>query len=171
MINKILMAIGFVFLVALAYLYLEIENLKGQRESLTKVQRPQASNATFAGNPKDDPYLNHQVKNTIVKKAKELQICYKDFLKTSPKNTSGTIKLDWQVQADGKVAVPGIIHNGLEDKNFGECVLAQITSLTFPPPPSGNTKYVEHSLHFNDEAALAADDKRKKEGPLVQLKK
>jgi len=123
------------------------------------------------GKAKDDPYLAGPVKNTIIKSAKDLQGCYLTLLKTKPTVTAGKLKLDWQINPEGGVFSAGVVSNELGDVKFGDCVVGKIKNLQFPIPPSGISKYVEHSLYFKDEAALAADEAARKAGPLVQLNK
>jgi len=119
----------------------------------------------------EDPYLSGPVKNAILKAAPSLQQCYLDLLKTKPSVTSGKLHLDWQINKEGKVLEAGVVQNQLENKAFGDCVVQKIAGLHFPPPPFGQTKYVEHSLFFKDEAALKEAERERAQGPLVQLPK
>ena len=169
--NKFLVAVSIFLCAGMAFLFTEVQSLKQERNNLSNQITNQRNNNQTQGEPEKDPYLTRQVKNTIMKRAKALQACYKSFLQISPKVTSGMVKLDWQVIADGKVTGAGVVRNDLQNESFGNCIVTEIESIKFPPPPSGRSKYIEHSLHFKDEAALEQDKKDRKAGPLVQLKK
>lgn len=93
-----------------------------------------------------DPYMQSQVKNRIIKGYKELQGCYKTFLKTNPKITDGEIKIDWQIKTDGEVLNPAVVLSPFAEEIFHKCMLDKITSWEFPPPLI--QKYVVHTFKF-----------------------
>ncbi|OGG99126.1 MAG: hypothetical protein A2600_04955 [Candidatus Lambdaproteobacteria bacterium RIFOXYD1_FULL_56_27] len=156
-------------LVGAAWLYQQNRETQAQ---LALLRQQMAQPQPGSGDRKaEDPYLSGPVKNAILKAAPSLQQCYLDLLKTKPSVTSGKLHLDWQINKEGKVLEAGVVQNQLENKAFGDCVVQKIAGLHFPPPPFGQTKYVEHSLFFKDEAALKEAERERAQGPLVQLPK
>ena len=154
-------------LAVVGYLYQENQDTK---QLLQQMQQRQPNQMQPQETAKDDPYLKSQVKNTIAKNAKAIQKCYLDLLKTKPKVTAGQLKLDWQIDAEGKVFGAGVIFNQLGNEAFGNCTLDHIKKIRFPVPPVA-PKYIEHSLYFKDEAQLEKERKDRAEGPLKMMKK
>lgn len=122
--------------------------LELRREIARSSNRPAPSQD---GKAAVDPYQAKQVKNTLTKQSKNLQSCYLDYLKSSPKQTKGQVKLDWQITKEGTVLDAGVVFNAFQNKNLSECLVKKLASIHFPPPPYGN-HYIEHSLYFQTEA-------------------
>ena len=107
-------------------------------------------------NSTTDPYLKNEVKNTLTKNAPELQICYKEYLTTSPQTDEGKVNIDWHIDAAGKTINPQVISTTLEDANFRACLLSKIAAIQFPIPHSGKLTYVAHVFSFkNDKKGTA----------------
>ena len=102
-----------------------------------------------SGRREADPYLQKQVKNTLSKRQPQFRDCYTDFLKTEPQTKSGRVVLDWQVQPDGSVLRPEIVRSEFPEATLGDCLEREVGQLTFPPPPSGAVRYVEHTFRFD----------------------
>ncbi len=132
-------------------LYLENQGIKQQLAQLQ--QQIILTQPGPGGRKAEDPYVTGPVKNSILKAAKSIQTCYLEYLKTKPSITAGRLKLDWQIDGQGKVFGAGVVQNELGNEALGNCVLGKIASITFPPPPAGLSKYIEHSLHFKEETA------------------
>ena len=119
-----------------------------QREEKLRLVMAQQS---LAGGQKDraakDPYLQNEVKNTIIKGYKDLQGCYKDFLATNPEVTDGDIKMDWQIETDGDVDSPAVVTSPFREEKFHKCMADKITAWRFPEPPV--KKYVSHTFKFS----------------------
>jgi hypothetical protein len=111
--------------------------------------RPRMEALPGKGNPDVDPYIKGPVKNTIVKKFKEIKECYQEFSKTQPK-ASGRMKLDWQIDLNGVATKVELVSSDFNDANFETCILSKVKTFAFPTPPEPNY-YVEHSFHFRPE--------------------
>ncbi len=164
-------ALSLLSFLALGYLFYQNQDMQAQLIQMQQQRPMRAQQPTAKGKDSEAPYLASQVKNSIIKSAKPIQACYLALLKTKPKITSGKLKLDWQIDSKGRVLGAGVIKNQLQNPEFAICVTQKIAAIRFPPPPYGQTKYVEHSLLFKDEGALELDRKARAQGPLVQVKK
>ncbi|MDH5655094.1 MAG: AgmX/PglI C-terminal domain-containing protein [Spirochaetia bacterium] len=116
---------------------------RDQEIALLLSQRPAAGKD---GRTPVDPYIKNEVKNRIIKGYGELQICYKEFLKTNPKITDGDIKMDWQIDTDGDVISPEVITSPFSSESFHKCMAGKIESWKFPEPPI--QKYISHTFKF-----------------------
>ena len=128
------------------------QGLQTQRleEALREPPRQQASQPPRdSGRREADPYLQKQVKNTLTKAQARFRECYTTFLTTEPETKSGKVVLDWQVQPDGSVLRPEVVRSELPQATLGGCLRDEVAKLVFPPPPSGTTRYVEHTFRFD----------------------
>ena len=128
------------------------QGLQTQRleEALREPPRQQASQPSRdSGRREADPYLQKQVKNTLTKAQARFRECYTTFLTTEPETKSGKVVLDWQVQPDGSVLRPEVVRSELPQATLGGCLRDEVAKLVFPPPPSGTTRYVEHTFRFD----------------------
>ncbi|MBI2981898.1 MAG: AgmX/PglI C-terminal domain-containing protein [Deltaproteobacteria bacterium] len=96
-----------------------------------------------------DPYLQREVKNTIMAHAGEIQGCYNQLLERSgdPAKTEGTVHLDWMIDAKGNVQQTRVIYSQIPDNDFGTCIRTAIDHWRFPPP--GTSRYAEHTFSFS----------------------
>ena len=126
---------------------LQVQRLE---EALREPTRQQASQPSRdSGRREADPYLQKQVKNTLTKRQSQFRECYTSFLTTEPETKSGRVVLDWQVQPDGSVLRPEVVRSELPQATLGECLRDEVARMTFPPPPSGTARYVEHTFRFD----------------------
>ena len=102
-----------------------------------------------SGRREADPYQQQQVKNTLTKQQAQFRDCYTAFLKTEPETKSGKLVLDWQIQPDGSVLRPQIVRSEFTGTTLGDCLREEVAKLTFPPPPFGTARYVEHTFRFD----------------------
>jgi hypothetical protein len=120
-------------------------------EDSLKQQLRQASlkSSSESGRSEADPYLQKQVKNTLTKWQSQFRDCYMEFLKTEPKTKSGKVVLDWQIQPDGSTLRPEVVRSEFPESTLGYCLQQEVAQLAFPPPPSGTSRYVEHTFRFD----------------------
>ena len=128
------------------------QGLQMQRlaDTLQQQSRQQASQPPRdSGRREADPYLQKQVKNTLIKAQARFQECYTTFLTTEPETKSGKLVLDWQIQADGSVLRPEVVRSEFPQARLDECLLDEMRKIEFPPPPAGAARYVEHTFRFD----------------------
>src|SRR3989344_281672 len=94
------------------------------------------------GRPVPSPYERNEVKNTIIKNARQVQICYNAFLEKTSKVTEGDVKIDWQISPDGVALKPSVVYSKIQDPGLEKCLTDKISLWTFPPPPSQEKVYV-----------------------------
>ena len=124
--------------------------LQRLEDALREQPRQRASQQSRdSGGRESDPYLQKQVKNTLTKRQSQFRDCYTSFLTTEPETKSGRVVLDWQIQPDGDVLRAEVVRSDFPEATLGECLRDEVAKLVFPPPPSGTTRYVEHTFRFD----------------------
>lgn len=98
--------------------------------------------------PEDDPYVGNQVKNTIRKRADQIQACYNEFIERKPEIFEGQITLDWRINPDGKVLSPEVVGAEFGDDALKTCLVKKVQEFEFPKPPGGVEKYIAHKFIF-----------------------
>ena len=138
-------------LVALAYLGYELTEIRRVNQELVQqlLQVRQQGGGSGEGH---EVYLKGAVKNTIVKHAQSIQICFLKLIESNPDiPESGRVLVDWQIDSGGKVFEAGVIRDEFSNKEFQTCLKTNIGGIVFPAPPSGRSIYVEHTFLFRKE--------------------
>ncbi|MCP5502236.1 MAG: AgmX/PglI C-terminal domain-containing protein [Leptospiraceae bacterium] len=138
--HSVSVTIGLLAVLIIAYL-LYRDSMRERQMALLISQSQQQK--TKDGGKTIDPYLQNQVKNRIIKGYAELQDCYKEYLDKNPKITDGDVKMDWQIDTDGKVLSPDVILSPLEN-SFHLCMKKKIANWQFPQPLV--QKYIVHTF-------------------------
>lgn len=123
------------------------------RQPETKVVYQTAPSATDNGKSRNQasPYVQNEVHNTIAKKWKEMNACYKKFLASTPapEVTDGVIAIDWQVNAEGEPISPELVSSQINHPVLENCLISKIETWRFPPPPpTGRNAYVLYKFNF-----------------------
>ena len=126
-------------------LFLFYRDMQRDRE-MGMLMSQQAMASGKDGRKPVDPYIQNEVKNRIIKGYLELQVCYKDFLQTSPAVTDGDLKMDWQIDTDGDVISPEVVVSPFRSDSFHKCMAEKIKTWKFPDPAV--KKYVTHTFRF-----------------------
>ena len=97
--DRFILALVLVIVAMLAFI---VYNTKKQQEVQQQLLRTMEYNSANPGGdnkgkPKD-PYKEIAVNNSLRKKARDIQECYNDFLKTNPKLTDGFVEIDWNIR-------------------------------------------------------------------------
>jgi hypothetical protein len=127
-------------------------NTKKQQEVQQQLLRNleyKAANASGdnKGKPKD-PYKEVAVNNALRKKARNIQECYNEFLKTNPPKTNGFVEIDWNILDDGKVKKAELVSSDLGTDSLNQCILKIIAAIEFPLPPTGLQTYMTYKYNF-----------------------
>ncbi len=110
----------------------------------------------------EDPYVENEAKNTILKSYRAAQGCYNKLIARNPKQDEGQLLMDWQVQPNGRVTRATIIRSFTEDAQMKNCMIELISSLEFPPPPENQAKYIHHKFNFKTEATVQRELEERK---------
>ena len=140
-----------VLLAALAYFGYELtETRKENRELLQQLLQVRQQ---VGGNREgQEAYIKGAVKNTIVKHAQSIQICFLKLIESNPDiPESGRVLVDWQIDSGGKVFEVGVIRDEFSNKKFQTCLKTNIGGIVFPATPSGRSIYVDHTFLFRKE--------------------
>ena len=119
------------------------EQKKIQLRMLSEFRKSSGKN----GKQPVDQYIANEVKNTIIKHAREIQECFNTFIAKTPKKTDGILKVDWRINTGGRPVKPAVVYNELGDPDFGACVTGRIAAWEFPRPLI--EKYVAHTFKFS----------------------
>ena len=136
---------------ALAYFGYELTKTRKENQELVQ-QLIQIRQQVGGSGEGQDTYLKGAVKNTIVKHAKSIQVCFLKLIESNPDiPESGRVLVDWQIDPGGQVFEAGVIRDEFSNKEFQTCVGSEIGDIVFPATPSGRSVYVEHTLVFRKE--------------------
>ena len=140
-----------VMLAALAYLGYELtETRRVNQELVQQLLHVRQQGGGSGGGY--EAYLKGAVKNTIVKHAGTIQICFLKLIESNPDiPESGRVMVDWQIDSGGKVFEAGVIRDEFSNKEFQSCLGSKIGEIVFPATPSGRSVYVEHTFVFRKE--------------------
>ena len=140
-----------VLLAALIYLAYELTETRRQNQELVQqlLQVQQQGGGSGEG---QESYIKGAVKNTIVKHAQSIQVCYLSLIESTPElPESRKVLVDWQIDSEGKVFEAGVIRDEFSNKEFQTCLKTNIGGIVFPAPPSGRSNYVEHTFLFRKD--------------------
>ena len=140
-----------VLLAALIYLAYELTETRRQNQVIVQ-QLLQVRQQDGVSEEGQEAYLKGAVKNTIVKHAQSIQICFLKLIESNPDiPESGRVLVDWQIDSKGKVFEAGVVSDEFSNKEFQACLREKIGEIIFPAPPSGRSVYVEHTFLFRKE--------------------
>ncbi|HEY8208884.1 MAG TPA: AgmX/PglI C-terminal domain-containing protein [Myxococcaceae bacterium] len=114
----------------------------------------QADAGTLAEKPGPDveklPFTPDSVKQVIDYNLPKIQACYNEMLAGMTKAKEGMLKTSWVVTAEGLVSKAKVERRGttLKDPKLHECVVAVLTSMTFPKPPNGKVQPIEYPFNL-----------------------
>ena len=140
-----------IMLSALIYLGYELTETRRENRELVQqfLQVRQQGGGSEEGH---EAYIKGAVKNTIVKHAQSIQICFLKLIESNPDiPESGRVLVDWQIDSGGKVFEVGVIRDEFSNKEFQFCLREKIGEIIFPAPPSVRPVYVEHTFLFRKE--------------------
>jgi hypothetical protein len=138
----------------------QIKDLSRQNTTLQRRQAtPVQSNAKGGQKASVDPYVQNQVKNTIVKNSRSLQLCYNKFIDTLTKEsnlkTDGKIHLEWQISDEGIPTEIAKISSEIPSEDLSKCLEKAISTWKFPKPPYKDF-YVSHHFTFKKQDSKQA---------------
>ena len=140
-----------VLLAALIYLAYELKETRRQKQDLVQ-QLLQVRQQVGGSGEGQEAYIKGAVKNTIVKHAQSIQVCYLSLIESTPElPESQKVLVDWQIDSEGKVFGAGVVRDEFSNKKFQTCLGTKIGEIIFPAPPSVRSVYVEHTFLFRKE--------------------
>jgi TonB family protein len=103
--------------------------------------------------PPGDPVISggltmQEVHAVIRANLNQIRHCYNQLLQRSP-NSSGKIKVNFKVNASGRVAGVSIMQSSINDSIMKSCVTGKIRRWKFPKPRGGQSVTVNYPFVFN----------------------
>lgn len=95
-----------------------------------------------------EKYRQGSVREALVARNSEFELCYENFLRTSPQNEEGKVVVQWLIQPDGTLKEPSVKDSTLQDESLHGCMLAVLPTLHFGKPPGDETLRVAHTFKF-----------------------
>ncbi|TGK11468.1 hypothetical protein EHO60_03945 [Leptospira fletcheri] len=144
--NRPMLSIGMIALCisVLIVLAFQIHKMNEHRKMLEEGLARLEEKSLHLG--KGDSYLKNEVRNTILKRRKEIKDCYEAYLATKPKIETGDLKVDWKIDKQGKALRPEEVLSTFFSDDLSRCVTERISEWSFPPPIT--EKYVFHTFSF-----------------------
>lgn len=149
--KNLVIALLLIVIGLLSYMVFVQNNQESTRQELArlKAELRDSRRGEERGDSADD-YEKNEVKNTILKGAADkIQICFKAWMKDQKDFLAGRIAVDWRILPDGSIEKPEIVSSEIPAINV--CVLESVRELKFPPPPSGEPRYITHKFFFKRE--------------------
>jgi hypothetical protein len=92
------------------------------------------------------PFTQESIKQVVMAYQPKIQGCYEDHIANKKKAPEGTVKTSWVITAEGMVKGAKIVKKGttLKDPALNDCVVAVLSTMTFPKPPDSK----DHPIEF-----------------------
>lgn len=96
------------------------------------------------------PFTPDSVKQVILHHKGRIQECYEDTMATKTKKVEGTLKTSFVITELGLVKDAKVLKKGttLKDKGLHDCVVAVLTSMSFPKPPDRKDHPIEYPFNL-----------------------
>lgn len=147
--NNALIYISLIGLVLIGFLgFNQYQIMEENRDLRSQLVQSRNTPAAAKGGKQVDPYIAGPVKNRIVKGRQDLKACYNLYLETTPAIREGKIKLDWQIDKNGRPSKPEVVFSQFSSQVLGDCLSQKISEWRFPEPIIKT--YVSHLFRFND---------------------
>lgn len=100
------------------------------------------------------PLAKDLIRRIVRAHINELRYCYNQGLAKDP-NLDGTITLDFQILATGKVGEGKVGKSTVPDAAVGECMVVAVKRWSFPKPEPEGTVEVSYPFEFSSDGARA----------------
>ncbi len=152
--NGIIILLIVALVAAMGFFFYQTKKQQEIQQQLLSSLKYNAANGDGKGKLKD-PYKEIAVNNALRKKAKDIQECYKVFIKSNPEKTNGFVEIDWNILEDGKVKRAELVSSDLNTDSLNKCILKIISEIEFPAPPAGIPTYITHKYNFKKTEEIA----------------
>ncbi len=97
---------------------------------------------------KADAPIKVSLKEAVLAQRTEMETCYDDYLKREPKRMNGSIAVKWAINEEGRVQSPTIADTQIEDMELMDCVLEQVSMMSFDPKKFESNTQFSYRFHF-----------------------
>jgi Ca-activated chloride channel family protein len=114
-----------------------------------KKEKPKARPKVKAGHPQVKGALDKNVILRVIRQRQaQMRYCYERALRKNP-GLSGTLKVQWSIDANGRVQAVKIRSGSLNDSKMRQCVIRQVKKMRFPKPSGGGSVKVIFPFKFS----------------------
>jgi hypothetical protein len=97
------------------------------------------------------PFTSESIKQIVLSHQPRIQACYEEHLAQQKKKVpEGILKTRFLITADGYVKDAKVIRakSAIKDAQLQDCVVAVLSTMEFPKPPSGKSQPVEFPFNL-----------------------
>lgn len=105
---------------------------------------------------KPDP-AKVSLKEAILAQRTEMETCYDEYLRREPTKANGSIAVKWAINSIGGVESPTIADSEIEDMELMDCVLEQVSQMSFDPEKFEENMQFSYRFHFKARAPASVN--------------
>ncbi len=96
------------------------------------------------------PFTQDSIRMVVVYNQPRIQECYEDHMAEKDRKVEGRLMTTFTIDANGLVKGAKVVKKSstLKDPALHDCVVAVLTSMTFPKPPDGADHPIEYPFNF-----------------------
>ncbi|MCP3104899.1 AgmX/PglI C-terminal domain-containing protein [Myxococcus sp. K15C18031901] len=96
------------------------------------------------------PFTPDSIREVVLYNQGRIQECYEDHMAEKDKKVEGRLKTTFTIDANGLVKGAKVVKKGstLKDSGLHDCVVAVLSSMTFPKPPDGADHPIEYPFNL-----------------------
>ncbi|HZI16857.1 MAG TPA: AgmX/PglI C-terminal domain-containing protein [Myxococcus sp.] len=96
------------------------------------------------------PFSPDSIRQVVLYHQPRIQECYEDFLVEKDRKVEGRLLTAFTIDANGLVKDAKVVKKSstLKDPALHDCVVAVLTSMTFPKPPDGADRPIEYPFNL-----------------------
>ena len=96
------------------------------------------------------PFTPDSIRQVVTHHQGRIQECYEDHMAEKDKKVEGRLMTAFTIDANGLVKKAKVVKKSstLKDPNLHDCVVAVLSSMTFPKPPDGADHPIEYPFNL-----------------------
>ncbi|MFP2930030.1 AgmX/PglI C-terminal domain-containing protein [Pyxidicoccus sp. 3LG] len=96
------------------------------------------------------PFTPDSIRQVVTHHQVRIQECYEDHMAEKDKKVEGRLLTSFTIDANGLVKGAKVVKKSstLKDPNLHDCVVAVLSSMTFPKPPDGADHPIEYPFNL-----------------------
>lgn len=96
------------------------------------------------------PFTPDSIRQVVMYNQPRIQECYEDHMAEKDKKVEGRLMTAFTIDANGLVKGARVVKKSstLKDAGLHDCVVAVLSSMTFPKPPDGADRPIEYPFNL-----------------------
>ncbi|NMO16187.1 AgmX/PglI C-terminal domain-containing protein [Pyxidicoccus fallax] len=96
------------------------------------------------------PFTPDSIRQVVTYHQPRIQECYEDLMAEKDQKVEGRLMTNFTIDANGLVKGAKVVKKSstLKDANLHDCVVAVLSSMTFPKPPDGADHPIEYPFNL-----------------------